>query len=116
MAVMNDYIKKLRERAKKSRVYKKHQLTGLRVGRALNDGKHKSLYMKLARDGRPARLEWLAAEIAAKSNVKNKGAYFMKVLLETEKEAKTWLKRKNGKIGKKARKRASRKKAGNRIL
>ena len=95
--VSGNYLKKLRERAKKSRVYKKHQLTGLRIGQKLDDSKHKSLYMKLAKEGNPAKLEWLAADIAARHDVKNKGAYFMAALLKNEKEAKKWLKQKKKK-------------------
>ncbi len=92
--VRDAYLKKLKERAKKSHVYKKHQLTGLRIGEELNDRKHKGLYMKLAKEGNPAKLEWLAADVASRENIKNKGAYFMAALLKTEKEAKAWLKRK----------------------
>lgn len=116
VAIANDYLKKLRERAKKSRVYKKHQMTGLRIGRRLDDSRHKTLYMKLAKEGNPARLEWLAAEIAAKGGIKKKGAYFMKVLLNTEKEAKTWLRRKDGQARRGPRGKALSKRKNNRIL
>lgn len=116
MTISNDYLKKLRERAKKSRVYKKHQMIGLRIGRELDDSKHKALYMKLAKEGNPARLEWLAAEVAARGGIKKKGAYFMKILLETEREAKTWLKQKPDKAKKDARKTAPRKRTNNRLL
>lgn len=90
----DDYLKKLKERGKKSHVYKEHQLIGLRMGQALNDPKHKSLYMKLAKEGNAAKLQWLAADVASRDKVTNKGAYFMAALLRSEKEARAWLKKK----------------------
>lgn len=74
------YLEILRERAKTSRVYKKHQLTGLLISRLLEDEKHKSLYIKLAKESNQDKLLGLAKDIALRKNIKNKGAYFMKVL------------------------------------
>lgn len=103
MATGNNYLQKLRERAKKSRVRTKHQFVGLQIGRDLDDSKHKALYMKLAKKGNPAKLQWLAADVANRRGIQKKGAYFMKVLLSTEKEAREWLKReKKSKRAKKA--------------
>lgn len=79
----NNYLKELRRRAKESHVYKKYQLIGLEISQILNDEKHKSLYIKLAKERNADRLLRLAKEIAERKNVKNKGAYFMK-LLQTE--------------------------------
>lgn len=75
-----DYLNKLKKRGSESKVYKKHQLVGLEIARVLEDEKHKSLYIKLAKDNNQEKLMWLAKEIAEKKNVKNKGAYFMSVL------------------------------------
>ena len=91
MATGNNYLQKLRERAKKSRVRTKHQFVGLQIGRDLDDIKHKALYMKLAKKGNPAKLQWLAADVASRRGIQKKGAYFMKVLFSTEKEAKECL-------------------------
>ncbi|MEK7162861.1 MAG: hypothetical protein AAB696_01065, partial [Patescibacteria group bacterium] len=44
-----NYLETLKERAKTSRVYKKYQLIGLLIAQLLNDDKHKSLYIKLAK-------------------------------------------------------------------
>lgn len=89
------YLRKIKERAKKSRVHKKHQLVGLQIAEELSDPKHKALYMKLAKGGNQAKLQWLAADVADRRGVKNKGAYFMATLMKTEREAKEWLKRKS---------------------
>ena len=107
MAITNDYLKKLRERAKKSRVRTKHQFVGLKMGRDLDDNKHKALYMKLAKEGNQAKLQWLVADIASRRGIKKKGAYFMKVLFSTEKQAREWLSR--GKKTKRAGKAAAKK-------
>lgn len=80
MAAEHNYLKKLKRRAKESKVYKKYQLIGLEIAELLNDEKHKSLYIKLAKYGKADGLFKLAGEIAEKENVKNKGAYFMACL------------------------------------
>jgi cytochrome oxidase assembly protein ShyY1 len=74
------YLEKLRQRAKKSRVSRKFQLEGLEIAGILKDEKHKSLYIKLAKEMNPEKLRRLAKEIAENKNVKNKGAYFMALL------------------------------------
>lgn len=108
MALSEDYLKKLRERAKKSHIRTKHQFVGMEIGRKLGDNKHKALYMKLAKEGNQAKLQWLAADVASRSGIKKKGAYFMKVLFSTEKEAKEWLGR--GKKPKRVKKKTAKKK------
>lgn len=74
-----DYLDKIGERAKKSRVYVRHQFVGLNVAELLGDEKHKSLYIKMAKKFGESRLMSLAKSIAEKKGVKNKGAYFMAV-------------------------------------
>ena len=75
-----DYLAKLRDRAKQSRVYRKHQLDGLEIAKILGDETHKTLYMKLAKERDAATLRELAASIASRKNVKNPGALFMYLL------------------------------------
>ncbi len=79
MTTQGEYIKKLKKRASKSRVYKKYQLIGLEVALTLEDEKHKSLYIKLAKENNPEKLLRIAKEVAERKNIKNKGAYFMKL-------------------------------------
>jgi len=82
MAIDKDYLKTIKERTKKSHVYKKYQFTGLLIAELLNDEKHKALYIKLAKQYDESLLLSLAKDTAERSNVANKGAYFMKVLHE----------------------------------
>lgn len=74
-----DYLKKLNNRAKESRVYTSHQLTGLRLAELLEDREHKSLYIRLAKKNDNQKLIEVAAKIAENKDIRNKGAYFMKV-------------------------------------
>ena len=83
----NDYLDKLRRRAKESHVYKKYQLIGLEISQILNDEKHKSLYIKLAKE-KGDNLLCVAKEVAEKKNVKNRGAYFMAVLTKVRNDTK----------------------------
>lgn len=76
------YFDELKKRSKKSRVYKKYQLTGLEIANILEDWSHKSLYIKLAKE-HGDRLLAIAKSVAEKKNVKNKGAYFMKIIHNT---------------------------------
>jgi len=79
-AVKKDYLKELKRRGKESHVYRKYQLIGLEISQILHDEKHKALYIKLAKEDSGDRLLGLAKDIAERTNVKNKGAYFMSVL------------------------------------
>ena len=79
MPLNEDYLKALRERGKKSKVYVQFQDIGLTIAGLLNDEKHKALYIKLAKENEADELLRLAKQIAEKKNIKNKGAYFMKV-------------------------------------
>jgi hypothetical protein len=74
------YLEVLRERQKDSRIYKIHQSTGLALAEILQDEKHKSLYMKLAKEHDNQKLIELAKDVASRRNVANKGAYFMRLL------------------------------------
>jgi len=76
------YVHELEQRAKKSRVYTVHQARGLEIAELLNDNKHKSLYIKLAKEHNPDRLLRLAKSVVERKNVKNAAAYFMKLLKE----------------------------------
>lgn len=87
-----NYLEILKERSKQSRVYKKYQLTGLMIAEILHDDKHKALYIKLAKEHSQAKLLELAKGIAERQNIKNKGAYFMRMVQVLKKE-------KNGKNG-----------------
>jgi hypothetical protein len=71
MLKSDNYLKKLRQRGKDSHVYRKYQLLGLEIAQILGDEKHKALYIKLAKE---------------RKNVKNKGAYFMRVITDEKKE------------------------------
>jgi len=79
-----EYLKLLKERSKTSRVYKKFQLTGLIIAQLLNDEKHKSLYIKLAKKHDNDKLIALAKDISERKNIKNKGGYFMRILFPSK--------------------------------
>lgn len=72
-----DYFKELQKRAKKSRVNYDYQLKGLIIADLLNDRKHKSLYIKLAKEIGGDKILPIAKEISLNQNIDNKGAYFM---------------------------------------
>lgn len=74
----------LKERSKKNRVYVKFQDVGLTLTEILDDTKHKALYIKLAKQHDADKLLTLAKRVAGMKNVKNKGAYFMRVLFTKE--------------------------------
>ena len=74
------YLKEIKERVKKTRVYKKFQATGLLIAEILNDAKHKSLYIKLAKEYNERELISLAKGIAENKKIAKKGAYFMRML------------------------------------
>jgi len=80
MDLGKNYLEELKKRYIRSRISKRYQAMGLELARILNDRKHKSLYIKLMKEGNPARLMWLAADIADRKNITNMGAYFMKLL------------------------------------
>lgn len=82
-ALGKDYVKRLDERAADSHVYRSFQLIGLELAEILRDARHKTLYIKLAKDHPDhERLLALAKDIASRQGVKNKGAYFMRLLFD----------------------------------
>jgi hypothetical protein len=78
------YLKELHQRAKESHVYRKYQMIGLTIAETLSDEKHKSLYIKLAKENDGEKLLRLAKDVADRKGVKNKGAYFMYCLTHGE--------------------------------
>jgi len=74
------YIAELGRRAKESHIYRNYQLTGLEIAEILRDRPHKALYIKLAKEGNPRRLLVIAKEVAERKDVKNRGAYFMRMI------------------------------------
>lgn len=78
-----DFLKTIKERAEKSKVYKRYQLIGLIIAQLLNDEKHKSLYIKLAKQHNPDHLLSIAKDVSERKNIENKGGYFMIVLAKT---------------------------------
>ena len=78
--IKKDYLETLKKRKEQSRVYLQYQLTGLEIARILCDEEHKSLYIKLAKNFSNEKLLILAKTIAENHQIKNKGAYFMRVL------------------------------------
>lgn len=75
-----EYLKSIRERAENKRVGHKHQLIGLEVADILNDRDHKALYIKLVKEFGEQKIMALAKDVAGRNNIKNKGAYFMRML------------------------------------
>jgi len=90
-----NYLNTLKERAKKSHVYKSYQFIGLTIAQLLNDEKHKSLYIKLAKEHNQSHLLGIAKDVAERKNIENKGGYFMKVLSKTHPYLLKNLKKKN---------------------
>ena len=83
-----DYIKTLKERGKQSHVYKKFQLTGLIIAQLLEDEKHKSLYIKLAKEYNNEELMRLAKDVSERKKIEHKGAYFMKIFTKLRRDTK----------------------------
>jgi hypothetical protein len=99
-----DYLKTVTERRKQSHVFKDFQHTGLVIAQMLGDEKHKTLYIKLAKSVNKQVLMSIAKDIAERTNVSLKGAYFMKLLKEKGVfiniiSKKSWLKKKTKKSG-----------------
>ena len=74
------YLRTLQERKATSRAHKKHQLIGLELAALLDDPGHKSFYIKLAKQINAEELFGVAKDIAQRKNVRNKGAYFMRMI------------------------------------
>lgn len=80
MKLVNDYFDSLKKRSIESRIYRAHQLVGLEIAALLDDSAHLSLYMKLAKEFDSHELLALAKRVVEQKNIKNRGAYFMKML------------------------------------
>ena len=80
MRLSPDYMEEMKRRAKESHVYQKHQSVGLALAEILNDPKHKALYIRLAKTVNESTLIELAKSVAGRKNIKNAGAYFMRLL------------------------------------
>ncbi len=80
------YFAELKRRAKESHVYRNYQLIGLEIADILHDRAHKALYIKLAKEGDVRRLIAIAKDVADRKEVKNHGAYFMRVVMDSAKE------------------------------
>ena len=80
--VRGDYISKLKDRGAKAHVTQQFQLIGLEVAVALKDMAHKALYIKYAKEFGSHKMLSLAKDVASRRDVKNPGAYFMKVMKE----------------------------------
>lgn len=74
------YIESLKNRSKTSHAYTSHQMIGLEIATILRDWEHRALYMKLAKEHGGQKLLSLAKSIAERKDIRNKGAYFMKIL------------------------------------
>jgi hypothetical protein len=76
------YLASLKERRAKSgsRVTTRHQMIGLIIAGLLEDAEHKSLYIKLAKEGDQNLLMEIARDVSERGPVQNKGAYFMTIL------------------------------------
>jgi hypothetical protein len=86
MAVGPEYLVELKKRSEESHVHREFQLLGLEIADILGDRKHKSLYIKLAKNHKtPYVLLAAAKEVAEKKDVKSKGAYFMAIVSGTAK-------------------------------
>jgi len=78
--ISKDYLDVLKRRAKESKIYREYQLIGLEIAEILGDRTHKALYMRLSKKGDARNLLRIAKEVAEKPNIKNKGAYFMRII------------------------------------
>ncbi|MDO8442852.1 MAG: hypothetical protein Q7S81_01130 [bacterium] len=83
--ISREYIKTLNSRAKQSKVYKEFQSTGLMLAEILDDSEHKAIYIRLCKIYDNQELIRRARDVAERQNVKNRGAYFMKILKDVRK-------------------------------
>lgn len=81
-----EYLSLLNRRAKESRSYRAFQTTGTDIADILGDQKHTALYIKIAKTVDGQTLLQTAKLIMQNKNVRNPGAYFMRIAKE-----KGWL-------------------------
>ena len=79
------YLELLAKRKARGRARTPHQLAGLALAFILDDEEHKSLYIKLAKEYDPHALMRLAKDIRDRRSVRNRGAYFMRMMQEAGK-------------------------------
>lgn len=79
------YLETLKRRTTKNRAYKRHQQVGAEIAELLHDPKHIALYIKLALQHDERELRAAAKRAAENPDVRNPGAYFMR-LLQTNKQ------------------------------
>lgn len=60
-------------------------MVGLEITELLRDEKHKSLYIKLAKEHNSDELLRIAKDVNDRKNIENRGAYFMKVIAKLPK-------------------------------
>lgn len=74
------YLSRLHQRKKESHIHREFQSIGIEVAELLGDIAHKALYIKLAKMYGKDKILPLAKDVADRKNIRNKGAYFMKIL------------------------------------
>jgi len=82
----DQYLTRLKKRATDKRITNSFQLIGMEIGTILKDLRHRSLYMKYAKELNPEKLLALAKSVMEKRGVKNPGAYFMRLVQTMRKE------------------------------
>ena len=82
--ILDDYTV---EKEKQRRISQEFQDYAYRLALELDDEKHKSLYMKLAKEKDRGLLEEAKSFVKGASDVENKGALFMWKLKQLRKEA-----------------------------
>ena len=75
-----NYLSTIAQRKKESHIHREFQFIGLEVAQMLGDIAHKALYIKLAKIYGKDRILPLAKDVADRRGIRNKGAYFMKLL------------------------------------
>lgn len=84
----NKYWKTLEERASTANISQPFQLVGLNIAGILGDNQHKALYIKYAKEYNREQLLELAKQTAERPGIKNRGAYFMKLVQLLPKRAR----------------------------
>ena len=83
--ISGEYIKTLAKRAKESKIYKEFQSTGLMLAEILDDRENKAIYIRLCKIYDNQEFIRRARDVAERQNIKNMGAYFMKILKDIRK-------------------------------
>ncbi len=74
------YLESLKEKGKDKRISQEFQFIGLEVAEMLEDRPHKALYIKLAKQYGSQKILSIAKDVVDRRDIKNRGAYFMKML------------------------------------